>query len=527
MNREEALREIRARAAPWDIAVIGGGATGVGVVLDAASRGYEAVLLERGDFGQGTSSRSTKLIHGGVRYLRQGNVRLVMGALRERAILRRNASHVVRELEFVLPVYRWWEGPFYWTGLKLYDLLAGRRGFGRSRWLSKGETLERVQTLKPDGLRGGVCYHDGQFDDARLLVSMARAAAEWGATLVNYAGVTGLMRDGHGRVAGVAAREAETGEELRIAARVTVNATGPFCDEVRRMADPGARPMIAPSRGAHVVLAKSFLPGDAAIIVPRTSDGRVMFAIPWHGHVVVGTTDTAVPVPEVEPRASEEEIGFILETVGRYLARPVRREDVLSTFAGIRPLVGGVGAVGAVAPGGKTSALSRDHTIEVTAPGLVTITGGKWTTYRTMAEECVGRAAEVAGLERRACVTRDMALCDADAGVRGHLSVYGADARAIAALAEEDAELARPLHAALPYTGAEVVWAVRREMARTVEDVLARRTRALFLDARAALEMAPRVARIMAGELGKGEEWEREEVDGFSRLARSYLVDAG
>lgn len=504
MNRDEMLRRLADRRQPWDMVVIGGGATGAGVAVDAAARGYAVLLLERGDFGVGTSSRSTKLAHGGVRYLRQGHISLVMEALRERGRLQRNAPHLVHDRAFVLPCYRRRDVLFFGLGLKVYDLLAGRHRFGHSVIISSREVRRRLPTVKTEGLRGGVVYHDGQFDDARLLIHLVMTAADHGACVLNYAPVTGLLRDPGGRVSGVIARDAEGRAEFRIEARVVVNAAGPFCDEVRQMADPAAPPMIAPSQGSHVVLDRSFLPGDSALLIPETPDGRVLFAIPWHGHTLVGTTDVAIPSTPVEPRATDTEIDFILETAGRYLAKQPRREDVLGTFAGVRPLV--------KAGSGNTAALARDHVLRIDLPGLVTITGGKWTTYRSMAEGCVNRAAAVGKLPRRSCPTAELRLHGYDTATSTDtLAVYGSDLVAVRQLMDADPALAVPLHPALPYIGAEVVWAVRAEMARTVTDVLARRTRAQFLNTRAAAEMAPRVAELMARELGHGEEWIAEQ----------------
>ncbi len=510
------LRRARERKTPWDMVIVGGGATGIGVAVDAATRGYGVLLLERDDFGKGTSSRSTKLVHGGVRYLGQGNFSLVMEALKERGLLRRNAPHLVADLAFVVPVYQWWESPFYGVGLKIYDLLAGRYGFGASKRLSKEETLERLPTLKPEGLRGGVVYYDGQFDDARLLVHLARTAADHGATLVNHAPVVGLSRDAGGLVDGVVARDLESGGELRAGARVVVNAAGAFCDGVRRLADPNAAPMIAPSQGVHLVFDRSFLPGDSAIMVPHTKDGRVLFAIPWHGRVVVGTTDTPVEEAAVEPCAFPHEVDFILETAANYLARPPRREDVLSVFTGIRPLVkAGEGS------GKNTAALSRDHTIHIDPSGLLTIAGGKWTTYRNMAEDAVDQAATMAELAERPCVTRTLRIHGwrEDVETLGHLAVHGADAEAVRAIGRGER-----LHERLPYTEAEVVFAARFEMARRVEDVLARRTRALPLDARAAVECAPKVAGILARELRRDAGWERDELAAFRETAGAYVL---
>ncbi len=512
------LARAQARRDPWDMVVIGGGATGVGVALDAAARGYDVLLLEQSDFGKGTSSRSTKLVHGGVRYLEQGNVSLVMEALKERGLLRANAPHLVGDLAFVVPSYEWWEAPFYGVGLKVYNLLAGRYGFGASEILSREETLERLPTIRTEGLRGGVVYYDGQFDDARLLINLAATASELGATLLNYAPVTGLSRDADGFVSGVEAHDLEGGGSLSAGARVVINAAGPFCDAVRRLAEPDAAPMIAPSQGIHLVFDGSLLPGGCAIMVPHTTDGRVMFAIPWHGRTLVGTTDTPIEEAVLEPRPREEEIEFVLETAQRYLRGPISRADVKSVFVGIRPLVRS-------GDSRNTAALSRDHAIHIDASGLLTVTGGKWTTYRNMAEDCVDHAATLAHLPDRPCVTRTLRVHGhhEEAQQFGALAAYGCDAPLIEDLARSEPRLAGPLHPALPYCGAEVAWAARHEMARTVEDVLARRTRALFLDARASLEMAPTVARLLAAELAWTPEVEAGEVESFRRLAEGYL----
>ncbi len=518
MNREEMLGRLREERSAWDILVIGGGATGVACALDAASRGYRTALLEQHDFGKGTSSRSTKLIHGGVRYLEQGNITLVMEALKERGILRENAPHLVKDLAFIVPNYEWWEAPFYGVGLRLYDLLAGKYGFGKSRILSREETLERLPNLKPEGLRGGVEYYDGQFDDARLLIQMARTAAEQGAALVNYCRVTALLRDGSGLVHGAVVQDAERGGEFEIRAKAVINATGCFSDAVRRLADEEARPMIAPSQGVHLVFDASFLRGEAAILAPRTRDGRVMFAIPWHGHALVGTTDTALDSVSLEPQPLEGEIELILETAADYLQRAPSRKDILSAWAGIRPLV-------KTAEGASTASLARDHSIHIDRNGLITIAGGKWTTCRRMAEDCIDQASVLGGLEERECVTRRLRIhgYHHHAEQFGELSVYGSDAIAIREMIRLHPERGRRLAAALPFAEAEAVWAARWEMARHIEDVLERRTRALQLNARAAMEAAPRVARILAAELGRDERWVEEETRRFTALAERYL----
>jgi glycerol-3-phosphate dehydrogenase len=519
MRRTDMIARLDQHHEPWDIIVIGGGATGVGIAVDAASRGYATLLLEQHDFGKGTSSRSTKLVHGGVRYLEQGNIALVMEALKERGLLRQNAPHLVSNLAFVVPNYDWWEAPFYGLGLKIYNALAGKYGFGSSEILTREETLARLPTIKTEGLRGGVVYYDGQFDDTRLLINLVATAADQGATLVNYVRVVAITKGPDGFVDGVVAEDQETGRQWTMAARVVVNATGAFSDSVRRLAEPDAPTLMAPSQGIHLVFHRSFLSAESAIMVPHTSDGRVMFAIPWHGHTLVGTTDTPIAIPTLEPRPLEEEIEFILETASQYLLKPPTRSDVLSVFVGIRPLVKS-------GDGKLTAALSRDHTIHFDASGLLTTTGGKWTTYRNMAEHAVDQAADFARLAERPCVTRTLNVhgFHSNADRFGALGLYGSDALGIQDLMRTTPSLAAPLHAQLPYTGAEVVWATRHEMARTVEDVLARRTRALFLNARAAEAMAPEVARIMAGELGWDASRQSAETAAFRTLAKRYQI---
>lgn len=545
MNRSRSLARL-AGEARWDLLVIGGGATGLGTAVEAAARGYRTALLEGRDFAKGTSSRSTKLAHGGVRYLRQGDVALVVEALRERGRLLHNASHLVRNLRFVVPSYEWWEGPFYGAGLKVYDLLAGRLGLGPSHLLSRDETLRLLPTVEPAGLRGGVVYHDAQFDDARLAITLARTLDDLGGVAVNAAPVVGLLKTAGGLVAGVAARDEESGAPFEVAARVVVNATGVFADEVRRLDDPGAEPLLAPSQGVHLVLDRRFLPGESAILVPHTDDGRVLFAVPWLGRVLVGTTDTPVAAAAIEPQPLPQEIDFLLAHAGRYLTGHPRREDVLSCFAGLRPLVaGGPGVAGG---GHDTAALRREHLLQISASGLVTITGGKWTTYRQMGEDAVDAAAAVAGLPERPSVTATLRLhgaaapppegagaedarapgadaASAGAAPEAHTAAYGSDRGELERLLGERAEWREPLHPRLPYLAGEVVWAARHEMALGVEDVLARRTRALLLDARASAEAAPRAAALLATELGRDGEWQRRQVAVYRDLARGYWLD--
>jgi glycerol-3-phosphate dehydrogenase len=512
-------RRLRAHAGAWDMIVVGGGATGAGVALDAASRGYDVLLLEQSDFGKGTSSRSTKLVHGGVRYLEQGNLSLVMEALKERGLLLQNAPHLVRNLGFVVPNYDWWEAPFYGIGLKLYNLLAGKYGFGASRILSRGETLQHLPTIKTAGLKGGVIYFDGQFDDSRLLINLVATACEQGATLLNYAEVTEFTRDGDGFVDGIRFRDGETGADFEARGNVVINATGPFADNLRRLADPAVEPMIAGSQGIHLVFDGSFLSSGNAIMVPHTSDGRVMFAIPWHGHTVVGTTDTPIAQSTLEPVALEHEVEFILQTASLYLARKPVRGDVLSVFAGIRPLVRS-------GESGNTAALSRDHTIRIENSGMITVCGGKWTTYRHMAEDCVNQAATLARLAEKPCITGHLNIHGFHPASEkfGPLWMYGSDAPMVRELERSEPTWAEPLDGALPYTGAEVIWAVRQELALTLEDVLARRTRALFLNARAALRMAPRVVDLMARELGRDAGWQSRQLAAFSEVAKGYVL---
>ena len=517
MNRDAALQRLAAEPDGWDVLVIGGGATGLGTAVDAAARGHRTVLLEQHDFAKGTSSRSTKLIHGGFRYLKQGNLKLVHEALRERGLLRRNAWHLVHPLSFVVPAYGAWDKLFYGFGLKFYDVLAGRLGLGATRLLSREETLQHLPTLAPDRLSGGIRYFDGQFDDARLAIALARTLDDLGGVAVNYCPVAALVKE-RGRVAGVVARDAETGREFTLRARVVVNATGVFTDAVRRLDEPAAAPMVVPSQGAHLVLDRSFLPGKSALMVPKTDDGRVLFAIPWHQHVLVGTTDAPRQDTPLEPRPLAEEIEFMLEHAGRYLTKRPGRADIRSVFAGLRPLFGAGG-------GGKTSGISREHALVVSPAGLVTITGGKWTTYRAMAEQTVDRAEAVGGLQRRPSRTAQLSLhgAGAEPDLPKPLRGYGTDAAAVAQLAATRAEWAQPLQARFPHLAGEVVWAARHEMARTVEDVLARRMRVLFLDATAAREMAPMVGRLLAAELGRDAAWADAQLAAFKEVARGYL----
>ncbi|MBD3617190.1 MAG: glycerol-3-phosphate dehydrogenase/oxidase [Gracilimonas sp.] len=520
MKRTDLLGQVSEYNDYWDVVVIGGGATGLGVGIDAASRGYKTLLLEMHDFAKGTSSRSTKLVHGGVRYLQQGDVSLVIEALHERGLLIQNAPHLVSHQSFIVPSYEWWNGPFYGVGMKVYDALAGKLGINKSKNLSKEKTLEKIPTLEPDGLRGGVMYYDGQFDDSRLAINLAQTIQDEGGTPLNYMKVTSLKKNGHGLIEGVEARDMLDGKDYEINARVVVNATGIFADEILEMDEEGHQNIIQCAQGIHIVLDKEFLPGDSAIMVPHTDDGRVLFAVPWHDKVIVGTTDTPIKEPALEPVALEEEVEFLLRHAAQYLTKNPKRSDVKSVFAGLRPLVKPADAK-------STSEISRSHHIQVSESGLVTIAGGKWTTYRKMAEDTVDRAALVAGLEVKECPTKDLRIhgwlknVDRD----DHLFVYGSDKVALMKLIEENESLAEQLHPKLPYIKAEVVWAVRNEMAQTIEDFLSRRTRALLLDAKASLEMAPEVGRLLAKEFGKDEDWVKQEVKEYKQIAKNYILE--
>lgn len=518
MNRNDMLARLEDRKKLWDFIIIGGGATGVGCAIEAASRGYKTLLLEQSDFGKGTSSRSTKLIHGGVRYLQQGNISLVLEALKERGILQRNAPHLVHPLAFIVPSYDWWEGPFYGIGLRLYDMLAGKEGFGSSRLLSKEQTIEHLPTIETAGLNGGVIYYDGQFDDSRLIINMAQTAAEQGATLLNYFKVVSLLKK-NDLISSVIAIDQESGNEVELRSRAVINASGVFTDSIRRMDESQAQPMISPSQGVHIVLDRSFLPGDSAIMVPHTDDGRVLFAIPWHNRVVVGTTDTPIKDISLEPKPFAEELEFLIVHAARYLTKDPQPSDILSAFAGLRPLV-------SMGPAQNTAAVSRDHVVSISRSGLITIAGGKWTTYRKMAEDAIDHAEVIAQLEPQPSVTKALNIHGhyRHAEEFGHLAVYGSDALEIQNLLCHHPEYQQKIHPDFDIQVGQIVWAVQQEMCRTVEDFLARRTRALLLDARASMDMAPPVAGWMAKLLDKDENWLQGQIKDYQELAKMYLV---
>lgn len=518
VNREEMIGQIKKHQDGWDILVIGGGATGLGAAVDAASRGFRTLLLEQHDFAKGTSSRSTKLIHGGLRYLQQGNIALVIEALRERGLLCENAPHLVHHLPLLVPSYHWWEGPFYGAGLKFYDLLAGKLGLEPSRHVNRRQTLNAIPNLEPKGLRGGVIYYDGQFDDARLAMTLARTAYDLGALVLNYMKVTSFLKT-DGLITGVKATDVENGKHYKFTAKAVINATGIFSDYLRKMDRKKEKSIIAPSQGVHLVLPKAFMPSKNAILIPHTDDGRVIFLVPWHGRVLVGTTDTAIQTPRLEPRALKKEVEFLLKHAARYLNKDPVKGDILSIFTGMRPLF----------KKGKTkntASISRDHTVLVSSSGLITITGGKWTTYRKMAQDVVDKAILIGNLPERSSMTKHLHLhgYQEKADPTNHLSVYGTDGKEIRTLMRKYKSLRKKLHPKLPYYKAEVIWAIRNEMARSIEDILSRRTRALLLDAKASLEAAPLVAKLLAKELKKKSSWEKWQIKAYAAIAKNYLV---
>jgi glycerol-3-phosphate dehydrogenase len=521
MNRDQALESIR-QEKDWDFLVIGGGATGLGVAVDAASRGYRVLLVEQADFGKGTSSRSTKLIHGGVRYLAQGRVGLVREGLRERGLLLQNAPHLVKPLPFVIPIYTWKEAAILWTGMKAYDLLAGHWRIGQSAWLSRSEVMDMLPGVRSSGLKGGVLYYDGQFDDARLAIHLAQTCVDQGGVVVNYMRAEGLRSGLSGNSYIVSLRDMETQELFETTARVVINATGVFVDELMQllMGQHNHAFTVKPSQGVHVVLPTTYIGSDRrAMLIPRTADGRVIFLVPWHGRLLAGTTDTPVDTPSLEPRPLPEEVDFILQQAGNYLSRRPQRSDVLSVFAGLRPLA--LPAHGAAA----TKDISRKHYLQVHAPGFITITGGKWTTYRKMAEDTVDLALRTTGMPSKPCVTQSLPIHGWISYEKYH-DGYGSDRIGIQEIIKQYPETAQLIDAELKYTVAEVYWAVQAEMARTVEDVLARRFRILFVDPLAAIRIAPIIARIIRKILNKTEEWENDQIKRFTALAKKYLVES-
>jgi len=517
-NRTQLLEKITSQNTLWDVLVIGGGATGLGVALDAVTRGYKTLLAEQADFAKGTSSRSTKLVHGGVRYLAQGDVGLVREASVERGLLQKNAPHLVKNQTFIIPIYSFLERIQYTIGLKFYDWIAGRLSLGRSIFISRKKTIEALPDIKTKGLTGGVLYHDGQFDDSRLAVNLAQSIVENGGVALNYVKITGIVKDGN-TIAGAEAVDMEKGNPFTIKARSVVNATGVFVDDILKMDNPKAAKTVVASQGIHLVISKEFYASTHALMIPKTSDGRVLFAVPWHNEVVVGTTDTPVGEPSLEPHALEKEIEFILKTAGQYLIKKPKRSDVLSVFVGLRPLA---------APKEntqKTKEISRSHKIIISASSLFTIIGGKWTTYRKMGEDMVNAIERHFGWQGTKPETAHLKIhgFSQKNDWQDPLYFYGSDADEIKKRMIGAAD--QWISESLKLHEAQVHWAVEHEMARTVEDVLARRTRALLLDARESIRICPQVASIMAKDLGEDEAWINKEVETYTKLAEQYLLN--
>lgn len=503
-----------------DIIVIGGGATGLGCAVDAATRGYKTILIEKDDFGRGTSSKSTKLVHGGVRYLEQGNVFLVQEALLERGRLLKNAPHLVHDLSFVIPNYSAILGPYYLAGLKAYDILAGRKSFGASRWMSRKAVMQALPNIKKSGLKNGVLYHDGQFDDTRLLVSLMRTFHKNNGMALNYVKAINFIKNKKDQIIGVLCRDKITKEHFELMGKVVINATGVYTERVQLMDDENIDINVSPSQGSHIVVDEKYLGKNTAIMIPKTPDGRVLFAIPWHGKTLIGTTDTFTKKITNNPKVNPEEIDFMLETAGRYMEEKPIRKDILSIFAGIRPLV----SKGKIL---DTKSISRSHGISVSDSGLISITGGKWTTYRKMAEDTIDKAILSSELKFNKCQTKDLILDGGEnipENIPEHLKVYGSNLSDIIKIENENPVFKEKIHPDLPYTLSQVVYACKYEMALTVEDVLSRRLRATFLNAKAAIESAEKVAAVMKSVLKKSELWEKKEILGYKKVANSYVV---
>ncbi|SDB62848.1 glycerol-3-phosphate dehydrogenase [Flavobacteriaceae bacterium MAR_2010_188] len=517
LNRDRSMVNLNSEEV-WDIIIIGGGATGLGVALDASSRGYKTLLLERGDFANGTSSRSTKLAHGGVRYLAQGNLGLVKEALKERGLMLQNAPHLVNLLPFVIASYKWWEKYYYGIGLKIYDWMAKGLRIGKTELISTNKVKDLFTNLNLKGLNGGVRYYDGQFDDTRLALSIAQTSVENEATLLNYFEVKKLIKKNK-KVCGVEARDIETGVDYKINSKIVINATGVFADSVLSLDHKKAKPIIKVSQGVHLVFKREFLQSEDALMIPKTSDGRVLFAVPWKNHLLVGTTDTPLKNPTKEPKAFDEEINFILSNLRSYLVKKPTIDDVLSVFAGLRPLV---------VPTDKkkgTKEISRDHKLIIDKSNLITITGGKWTTYRKMAEDTVDEAIKVGGFEPVSCLTENLKIhgfTNNPLPQNHPLYIYGSDATKIEKIAAENPMYREKLHPLFPHIVAEVIWFIRFEMARTVEDILARRLRMLFLNAQAAIDVAPKIASLLKTELQRDDDWEEKQLQQFLNVAQNY-----
>jgi glycerol-3-phosphate dehydrogenase len=518
ITRSQQLEKMVDLSTVWDVVIIGGGATGLGIALDAVSRDYKTLLVEGCDFAKGTSSRSTKLVHGGVRYLTQGDIKLVREASVERGLLCRNAPHLVKNQTFIIPVYSFWDKLKYTLGLKVYDWIAGKFTLGPSIFISRQKTIDALPGIQPKGLLGGVLYHDGQFDDSRLAINLVQSIIEKGGCAVNYCKVTGLIKNKEGKIQGAIMEDQESNVTYTVKAKAVVNATGVFVDDILHMDNASASKSICVSQGIHLVVDKKFYPSSHALMIPETSDGRVLFAVPWHNKVVIGTTDTPVEEASLEPKALEKEINFILETAGKYLTDKPTRSDVLSVFAGLRPL--------AASKQGqqKTKEISRSHKIIVSSSNLFTILGGKWTTFRKMGEDMVNCIEHRLGWKHRKSATAFLSIHGYKEKVNWSdpFYFYGSDADQLIQSINDSTGIW--ISESLKIHEVQVCWAVKHEMARTVEDVLSRRTRALLLDAKESIRICPQVAILMAVVLGKNENWIENEVRQYTELAEQYLL---
>lgn len=505
--------------ATWDFVIIGGGATGLGTAIEATTRGYKTLLLEQSDFAKSTSSKSTKLIHGGVRYLAQGNIDLVKEACRERGLLLQNAPHLTKNISFIIPIYSWWDKLLYTIGLKFYDLLAGKLSLGKSLPIGKAETIKRLPTIKKEGLKGGVLYHDGQFDDSRLAINMAQTAMENGAITLNYAKVIDLKKDKNGKLNGLCFQNTENGKEYEVKAKVIINATGVFADDINKMDHGKDTKTISPSQGIHIMIDKKFCPSDSAIMIPKTSDGRVLFAVPWHDKIILGTTDMPVKEEALEPKPTEQEVNFILDTAKNYMNPAPEKKDILSVFAGLRPLA-------ATEEGAKTKEVSRSHKIIISKSGLISIIGGKWTTYRKMGEDTVEKAEEIMKIAHKKSTTKHLKIHGYKKNIdyQDPMYFYGTDKEKILDLSKKIENGEEVISKEQKIIKAQIIWAVRKEMAINIEDFLSRRTRLLLLNPKEALRIAPIVAEIMAKELGKDEAWQEKEIENFKNLTKIYLT---
>ena len=515
MNRTTSISKLD-KVLEWDIVIIGGGASGLGIAVDASKRGYKTLLLEKHDFAKGTSSRSTKLIHGGVRYLQNGDITLVIESLKERGILKRNAPHLVQDLSFVIPTYDWWASPFYGIGMKIYDMMAGKLGLGKSVIISKEETEKLIPNVNKKGLRGGVIYHDGQFDDSRMAITLAQSADSNKTSLLNYCSVESLIKE-NGEIKGVNFIDLINSKKYQVKSKVVINATGVFAEEIIRMDQPEIEKMIQPSQGVHIVLEKRFLKGKHAILIPQTSDGRVLFAVPWKNYVVVGTTDTQIKNSSAEPKALAHEVDFILKNASKYMTNKPKRDDIKSVFAGLRPLA-------ATSNKKSTKEVSRSHKIDISPSGLISVLGGKWTTYRKIAEDAIDTAISINKLKKKKCKTERVKLFGFKKNVdwSDPMHVYGSLKKQIESMGSKNDN--ESLSNKFYISNNIIQWSIIHEMAVSLEDVLARRTRCVFLDSRESMRIAPIVAKKMAEVLEEDQNWIDMELKKFNKLIKNYMV---